>query len=178
MYDEAFHEYLVYFHGFRDYFECHEVLEERWKQDPPGRRKPHWVALIQIAVGLYHERRGNEDGARKMYKNALRLISIEHAPLQELGLDPEKLSALVQNHLDLLGKRPFFDMNLPLAPDVLQYAQAKCREWGGVWGIDSDLTNIQLIEKHSTRDRSQVISERQRQLTLRDEQRKENETRG
>lgn len=32
MYPEAYIEYLAEFHGSRDYFECHELLEEHWKK--------------------------------------------------------------------------------------------------------------------------------------------------
>ena len=35
VYPEAYIEYLMYFHGNRDYFECHEVLEEYWKEVSP-----------------------------------------------------------------------------------------------------------------------------------------------
>ncbi|WP_313639078.1 DUF309 domain-containing protein, partial [Paenibacillus sp.] len=36
-YEPLYLEYLVYFNRDRDYFECHEVLEELWlaqKRDP------------------------------------------------------------------------------------------------------------------------------------------------
>ena len=33
-YPEAYTDYLCYFHGARDYFECHEVMEEYWKEHP------------------------------------------------------------------------------------------------------------------------------------------------
>lgn len=32
MYPAEYLEYLVYFHADRDYFECHEILEEYWKE--------------------------------------------------------------------------------------------------------------------------------------------------
>lgn len=53
MYPKAYIEYLVHFHSDRDYFECHEILEEHWKQD--GRNKG-WLVLIQTAVAFYHYR--------------------------------------------------------------------------------------------------------------------------
>lgn len=52
LYPKAYIDYLVYFHGLRDYFECHEVLEEHWKKDDKAERKKYWVGLIQIAVAL------------------------------------------------------------------------------------------------------------------------------
>ncbi|PAD68333.1 hypothetical protein CHH83_14265, partial [Bacillus sp. 7586-K] len=34
MYDQEYIDFLVHFHCDRDYFECHEILEEHWKKDP------------------------------------------------------------------------------------------------------------------------------------------------
>ncbi|WP_205628902.1 DUF309 domain-containing protein, partial [Acinetobacter baumannii] len=52
LYPEALIDYLVYFHADRDFFECHEVLEDYWKSLPKEERSLFWVGLIQIAVGL------------------------------------------------------------------------------------------------------------------------------
>ena len=52
-------EYLVHFHGDRDYFECHEILEEYWKKIDNGNKESIWVGLIQLAVANYHHRRKN-----------------------------------------------------------------------------------------------------------------------
>ncbi len=50
VYPEAYVAFLHEFHTTRDYFECHEILEEYWKEDPPEQRKEYWVGLIQLAV--------------------------------------------------------------------------------------------------------------------------------
>ncbi|MCD2486520.1 DUF309 domain-containing protein, partial [Staphylococcus aureus] len=50
MYPKAYIDYLVEFHATRDYFECHEILEEYWKEDPPKKRKRYWVGFIELAV--------------------------------------------------------------------------------------------------------------------------------
>lgn len=34
VYPEAYVAFLHEFHTTRDYFECHEILEEYWKEDP------------------------------------------------------------------------------------------------------------------------------------------------
>ncbi len=64
MYPKAYIDYLVEFHATRDYFECHEILEEYWKEDPPKKRKRYWVGFIQLAVALYHHRRQNTAGQK------------------------------------------------------------------------------------------------------------------
>jgi uncharacterized protein len=47
-------------------FEAHELLEAAWKRAPQGEREL-WRALAQLAVGLTHQLRGNETGARALF---------------------------------------------------------------------------------------------------------------
>src|SRR5205807_6702956 len=42
----------------REFFECHEVLEEEWTPET-GARRLFLQSLIHVAVGLYHAERGN-----------------------------------------------------------------------------------------------------------------------
>lgn len=56
------------------YFACHEVLEGLW-QSSAGQEREFLHALIQAAVALYHERRGNEKGARGVYARARRKLA-------------------------------------------------------------------------------------------------------
>ena len=54
----------------RDYFECHEVLEEVWRhQQDPERELTQ--GIIQIAVALYHASRDNFVGARKLMQRGI-----------------------------------------------------------------------------------------------------------
>jgi predicted metal-dependent hydrolase len=50
----------------RDFFECHEVLEDVWRSCEPNSRL-FYQGLIQAAVGLLHFANGNTVGARKLY---------------------------------------------------------------------------------------------------------------
>lgn len=60
----------VHLFNEQEYFECHEVLEKLWNlQNGPD--KQFTQGLIQIAVGLYHLRRENEVGARKLLTRGL-----------------------------------------------------------------------------------------------------------
>jgi predicted metal-dependent hydrolase len=54
------------------------VLEEYWKSVPDSPLRQAWYGLIQIAVALYHHRRGNIAGARKMLESAIHNISEDH----------------------------------------------------------------------------------------------------
>lgn len=66
-YDPLYIAYLVFFNRDRDYFECHEVLEELWLA---RNREPLYKGLLQVAVGLFHFRRGNIKGSHKMLQSA------------------------------------------------------------------------------------------------------------
>ena len=67
-YGPLYIRFLVYFNHERDYFECHEVMEELWLEEG---RHPVWQGLLQVAVGLYHHRNGNVNGAIKLFQQAL-----------------------------------------------------------------------------------------------------------
>lgn len=174
MYPKAYIEYLVYFHGPRDYFECHEVLEEHWKKDPPDKRKSYWVALIQISVALYHQRIKNYNGAKRLLKNALNIIKNEKKALKNLSLDFSKLVTILnQRYEEICSQKAYDSFNLPITDEaLLDECRDICKQRGYTWGQSSDLSNKQLIYKHSLRDRSDVIFERRRQQQLKEQKRK------
>ena len=67
------------------YFECHDLLEDRWagERDPGDRAFLH--GLIQIAVGLYHVSQRNHLGAVNLLSRGIEVL----APLapERDGLD-------------------------------------------------------------------------------------------
>jgi predicted metal-dependent hydrolase len=165
MFPTAYIEYLVHFHGDRDYFECHEVLEEYWKEEERGDRKKHWVAFIQVAVSLYHQRRGNFSGALRMMKNALAIFKEERDVVTALGLDYELLLQLVENRvIDIENQRPYSSISLPIVDEkLMKECEEVCMSRGLIWGSSSNLSDNYLINKHTLRDRSDVIEEREQQ---------------
>ncbi|WP_191560923.1 DUF309 domain-containing protein [Metabacillus idriensis] len=177
MYPKAYIEYLVHFHGDRDYFECHEVLEEHWKEEQPKQRKAYWVGLIQIAVGLYHHRRNNWKGALRMMTNALAILEKEKEALLELGLDPAKTALLLRNKAkDIQNKVPYQSIQLPISDDnLLNECIEYCTKHQLQWGSVSNMNDEFLLHKHTRRDRSEVIIERKKSLALR-QQKKRDET--
>ena len=73
-------------HGIRllnegRYFEAHEVLEEAWTPER-GVRRLFLQGLIHVAVGCYHETRGNALGATRQLRKALRKLAA-YGPLYE-----------------------------------------------------------------------------------------------
>ncbi|AFH62161.2 DUF309 domain-containing protein [Paenibacillus caseinilyticus] len=174
-YPDAYVRYLVHFHAERDYFECHEVLEEYWKEHPGDADGEAYVGLIQLAVSLYHQRRGNLAGAVKMLSGAIRRLGSGAAA--ELGIAEAELQRLMGARLVELGDPAAFvyrDLDIPLADQALLQA---CEETSGAtwerWGQPSDLSDRYLIHKHTLRDRSGVVEERERQRKQRQEKRGE-----
>lgn len=51
----------------REFFECHEVLEEVWLAEEP-QEKPFYQGLIQAASAFHHYQRGNLRGARSLLR--------------------------------------------------------------------------------------------------------------
>ncbi|UAL45830.1 DUF309 domain-containing protein [Sutcliffiella horikoshii] len=169
MYPKAYLDYLYHFHCDRDYFECHEVLEEYWKEKEAIDREIHWVGLIQIAVGLYHQRRGNFKGSLRMLQNACRIIGKESSAINALGLDSGRLVKMLDERIVCVTKQePYVSMNLPIAdPDLQLSCDALAKSASKVWGAPSDLLDGSLVNRHTLRDRSDVIEERRKQLELR-----------
>jgi predicted metal-dependent hydrolase len=172
MYPKEYLDYLVYFHTERDYFECHEVLEEYWKDQKM--KKKVWVGLIQIAVSLYHHRRNNFTGALKMIESAYAILKEEKIELVQLGIHYGQLIAQLERKInDIKNLQPYQSLNLPLEAEVLKQCERICQLQGLSWGKASDLKDEYLLNKHTLRDRSEVIKEREHNKVLR-QQRKNN----
>ncbi|OKO92545.1 DUF309 domain-containing protein [Geobacillus proteiniphilus] len=160
MYPKAYIEYLIHFHSDRDYFECHEILEEHWKQD--GRNKG-WLVLIQIAVAFYHYRRGNVSGALRLIRRARALLDETQEMIRRLGLDDGALARLLDETARRITRgEPYESVELPIRDRSLyEECQAACARRQLVWGRASDLANLNLVDKHRRRDRSDVVAARE-----------------
>lgn len=51
------------------YWECHEVLEDHWMEEPGAVRNVYW-AIIQVAASMIHFRENNLTGARGLIYKA------------------------------------------------------------------------------------------------------------
>ncbi|HEX7056411.1 MAG TPA: DUF309 domain-containing protein [Bacilli bacterium] len=176
-YPEAYLEYLVLYHADRDYFNCHEVLEEFWQANKTGDLAAAWLGLIQIAVAQYHERRGNCAGALKMLASAIRNLRAED--VERLGINRSLLSELAHRHAAVAAKlaasgpspaeaNEFRDLDLPLQDtELLRLCREKCRLAGKAWLSPSDMANRDIVDKHVRRDRTEVVAERAAELAKR-----------
>ncbi|MFO1441764.1 DUF309 domain-containing protein [Bacillus sp. Bva_UNVM-123] len=162
MYPKEYIEFLVHFHGDRDYFECHEVLEEFWKMTEPRDKQSIWVGFILLAVANYHHRRHNFIGAKRTLTKSIEILEINKKQLIILGLNQDRLLQNLQEKLNQISKgSPYSSFNLPIIDPLLiseckELSQQKSLEWCR----ESDLTNQGLINRHSLRDRSAVINDR------------------
>jgi uncharacterized protein len=169
MYPQPLIYYLVYFHSLRDYFECHEVLEEYWKED--GKNNEVWVGLIQLAVAMYHHRRKNYLGAEKQLRNAIAIFDQEKLQLDTLGFDTEEFSRLLsKKSIEIKNRLPYSSLTLPITSNkVIEACIKTAKELGASWGEENVIIGQGLIDKHKLRDRSAIIAEREKQLSKRRE---------
>lgn len=170
MHPQAYIEYLFHFHCTRDYFECHEILEEYWKST--NKSEPKWVGLIQVAVAMYHYRRNNLIGAARMLQTAIN--NIRTYPVDSLELDQDMLISQLQDTYERCQQgKPYADFNLPILDEqLLQVCKELAHKRGYTWGEQSNLGNPELVEKHRLRDRTEIIEERKKQLRLKQLNRK------
>ncbi|TNJ65343.1 DUF309 domain-containing protein [Paenibacillus hemerocallicola] len=133
-YDVLYVEFLYYFNVERDYFECHEVMEELWMEEG---RNPLHQGLLQIAVALYHHRNGNVGGAIKLFSQGIE--KLEFYPKFTLGIDLGKLIADSNAYLDkLLGieEEPFefYDLDIAIVHSDLTAMVEELKEFPPVKG--------------------------------------------
>ncbi|SFE32609.1 DUF309 domain-containing protein [Alteribacillus iranensis] len=155
-YPEAYIQFLIHFHGSRDFFECHEILEEHWKRKKRGNRDAYWTGLIQLAVALYHHRRANHTGALKLFRNSEKIIQAHAEKVERLAIDTGSLLHLIDEKIsDVLEEKPYADMNLPLTDEsLIEACKKRCRAQQIEWQRKSDLDNPYLVHKHMLRDDS------------------------
>lgn len=123
-YDPLYVAFLAYFLTFRDYFECHEVMEQLWLEEG---RDPLYQGLLQVAVGLYHHRNGNEEGGIKLLTAAVQ--KLEGRPPVVLGIRLDRLVEDAKARLAALERRgdspvPFRDVDIDIVDPALASAVA------------------------------------------------------
>lgn len=157
-----FINYLVHFHSDRDYFECHEILEEHWKDIDARNKESILVGWIQLAVSQYHHRRGNFPGALRTIRKSLSILTTHKVFIKEFGIDEEKLLEDIHKKKEEIEQiQPYKSMYLPMFDsNLIKECQLQAKKVGLTWGLDSVLTKSEVVHRHSTRDRSDVIESR------------------
>ncbi|MER1985489.1 MAG: DUF309 domain-containing protein [Solibacillus sp.] len=152
LFHPLFVEFCAYFNTHEDYFECHEVLEEYWKDIAPGARLHPLVGYVQLATGLYHYRRGNTVGAARILAKAkanLQLNSdspfVDYIHLAQLLKDTEQALARIA------ADEPFQPFTIELTNPTLQQL------------VNARAASLPVQEKHYVhnkhmlRDRSDIL---------------------
>ena len=84
--DERYVKFFALFNE-RDFYECHEVLEDLWMETADGNRL-YYQGLIQTATAFYHLENGNLAGARKLFESGLAYL--DPYPEQTLQFDRQQ----------------------------------------------------------------------------------------
>ncbi|GKU81067.1 DUF309 domain-containing protein [Niallia sp. NCCP-28] len=168
MYPNEYILFLVHFHGDRDYFECHEILEDYWKQVDKANKQSIWVAFILLAVSCYHFRRGNYAGALKTIRKSLYIFQIENENISKYGLNKDKLFFSIEALEKQIGQLSAFPgFSLPIDDKQLEeICKNKAAELGLLWKDQTPVDPI-FINRHLTRDRTTVLKERAEALFMR-----------
>ncbi|MCY9515078.1 DUF309 domain-containing protein [Paenibacillus apiarius] len=113
-YDCLYVQFIKLFNEERDYYACHDVMEELWLEEG---RKPLLQGLLQVAVGLYHFQNGNHRGAIKLLEAALDKLNLY--PEYIMGIHLEKLRLDAGETLALLRRSPVLPPFSGLTIDIV-----------------------------------------------------------
>jgi hypothetical protein len=93
----------------RQFFECHETLEELWRAEAHLVRYLY-QGVLHVGVGYYHLLRGNHHGAVTKLASGLELLEFFRPRCQGVELEP--LIAAAGRHREHLLKLGPADINL------------------------------------------------------------------
>ena len=148
-------DYCAYFNGNQDYFECHEVLEEYWKQQAPGDKFHPLVGYVQLATGMYHWRRNNPIGAMKILNKALKNFTINQGSSYFEYVDFNELYQNTKMTIDAIDKgKSFKPFQLKFQHDA--FAQKVVERINTLPLLPEEF----LLHKHMLRDRSDILEAR------------------
>ncbi len=155
-----FVQFLKEFNRTFDYFECHELLEEYWKEVAPGNKEHPAAVLVLLSTSMYHWRRGNLAGAFKTMRTFVsRFEHLSNSPFNQF-IDVEQLREDARQSLSSIENKESFRRFLILVKDPeLQ----DLIEQGDQSNVDIEF----LTHKHMLRDRSEILSEREKQKNIR-----------
>lgn len=153
-----------HFHVLRHYFECHDILEEHWKEQPNYTKKDPIVSLILFSTACYHYRRNNLKGALKTYSKSL-LIAKEDNSFEHLGIDKNNYTHLIETQINRIKENnPYEIIHLPLTEQCLQMLLSTYHDFD--FRSDIHISNY-IRNYHLLRDRTDVVNSRALAYNLR-----------
>lgn len=151
-----FIRFIIHFNYEADYFECHEVGEDYWKQIAPKDKTHPLTGWIQVAVGMYHWRRSNYPGALRSFIRAKPKLT--DAGVWTEGFDADALIQQIGMAIEAVTKREEFQpFELPLIGEELT---KEVETMLSAYTLTED-DAYYLMHKHRLRDRSSIISLRE-----------------
>ena len=112
--EERFEEGMRLFNQ-GNFFEAHEVWEERWRE-AAGAERIFYQGMIQAAVALAHVQRGNKAGAISVYlKSSSKLTQF---PALWMGIELGQFSSELTRYFEAL--RTFYDARCECLPPAEQ----------------------------------------------------------
>ncbi|MFJ7826204.1 DUF309 domain-containing protein [Psychrobacillus sp. NPDC096623] len=159
----SFVAFLKHFNETFDYFECHEVLEDYWKEVSPRDKKHTLTALILLATSMYHWRRGNLTGATKTMKTSIKRMELtKDSPFFD-NLNYQRLIENMIHALQLMtSSQKFHGFTIEITNRALQSQVNELQ-------LETNESLHFLIHKHMLRDRSEILEERKREKKKRDD---------
>ncbi|MFL0581691.1 DUF309 domain-containing protein [Solibacillus silvestris] len=156
LFHPLFIDYCAYFNGNNDYFECHEVLEEYWKEIAPKEKLHPLVGYVQLATGMYHWRRSNVTGAARIIEKAILNFELNRNSEFFEFIDLKQLLLIMKNqHRKIQENEPFIHFKLPITDRQLQeLVQQRIKM---IPLMDSHF----IFNKHMLRDRTEILEARE-----------------
>lgn len=154
-------DFCTYFNGNQDYFECHEVLEEYWKEIAPGEKDHVLVGLVQLATGLYHWRRGNFTGSARILTKSLHNLQQNRDSVFLHPINNRLLEEQLKDTIEAIKlQKTFQPFKLTLLDGDLEEAVAV--QIAKLPLADQEF----LLHKHMLRDRTEVLEAREAKKAL------------
>lgn len=158
-----FVQFLKEFNETFDFFECHELLEDYWKEVSPKKKDHPLTALILLSTSMYHWRRSNINGAIKTMNGSIkRLQETFPSTYYETINFPKLLQDATHSISLMLEKKTFNHFTIDIIDDHLLLLVNEL-----VIPSSEDLHF--LTHKHMLRDRSEILIEREKQKKRRDD---------
>ncbi|WP_093061241.1 DUF309 domain-containing protein [Psychrobacillus sp. OK028] len=159
----SFVAFLKHFNETFDYFECHEVLEDYWKEFSPRHKNHALTAFILLATSMYHWRRGNLTGATKTMKTSIKRMELTKDSPFFNDLNYQRLIENMNVALQLItSSQKFQAFSIEITNPALQSRVKELQ-------LETNESLHFLIHKHMLRDRSEILEERNREKKKRDD---------
>lgn len=101
-----------------EFFECHEYLEDAWREEP-GRIRYLYQGILQVGVGFYHQQNGNWKGATGLLRSGigrLEEFEPETSGIDVAGLRHASERCLME--LERLGRERVSEFEHSLIPKI------------------------------------------------------------